>query len=247
MPSDEKVDSDQAVFWVKIPVLLASSTTEFYVYYGTSGVSVTTSDESILISGEVEAYADKTKNTWGHSQSNPDDTYNTYYHDSRNEIIYSPEAFETEGYLPVKISKIYFELNEQPGMDLSNYRIRYQLTSSSVVGSSFTTDDWTLVYGPSTIRPSGVTWWEHDVADFYWTENNLLLDLSRDNDTWIGGGGMMRRTSIGSNKMLSYYSDSLRDWPFDGSGTERDYLPVTKFEGLLRKYVSPEPEHTSWG
>jgi hypothetical protein len=49
------------------------------------------------------------------------------------------------------------------------------------------------------------------------------------------------------NRMLTYRSDSRRSWPFDGTGTQRNYVPAIRFVGLLRNYVSPEPTHGAWG
>ncbi len=213
------------------------------MYYGNPSGSYASNGDSNFVSGEVEALTTKTRTTWGSGSSNPEDTYNTYYHDSRNEIIYTFTDFydgNTTYYVPIKVTDIKLERYQAPGDGLENYRIKYQLTTASSVGTSFTTAGWTLIWGPVTHTPVA-GWNNYNVSDFYWTKDNLRLDLTLDKDNYVSGGGMYRRTGLSAAKMCTYYSDSGRTWPFDGTCTQRDYAPVVKFVGLLRKYASPEP------
>jgi len=236
-------NSTDTKIWVKVPEIPASSTKTIYVYYGNSEATSLSSETAIFILGEVEALTTYTKTSWGTGSSYPEDTYNTKYHDARNEIIYTFTDFYNGSavYLvPLKVAYIKLQRYEAPGRALANYRIRYQLTTATSVGTSFTTTDWTLIWGPTTHTPVD-GWNTYDVSDFYWTANNLRLDLSRDDTAYTSGGGMYRRTGLTPAKMCTYYSDSGRSWPFDGSCTQRDYAPAIIFGGLLRKYTDPEP------
>ena len=236
-------NSADTKIWVKVPNIPANSNKTIYVYYGNPSATSQSSETATFVYGEVEALTTYTKSSWGTGVSNPEDTYNTYYHDNRNEIIYTFTDFYNGSsvYLvPIKVEQIKLERYEAPGRSLANYRIRYQLTTATAVGTSFTTTGWTLIWGPTTHTPSA-GWNTYDVLDFYWTKDNLRLDLSRDDTAYTAGGGMYRRTGLTLAKMCTYWSDSARTWPFDGDCTQRDYAPAIRFVGLLRKYTSPEP------
>jgi hypothetical protein len=237
-----------ATFWVKVPEIPASpASATIYVYYGNSTATTASSESATFVSEEVEAFVDVPYSKWGTGPLLPEDTYNTWYHDARNEIIFTFSDFLASGKVPIKVTAIKFYCYEKSGQPLSDYRIRYQITTATEVGTSFTTSSWTLVWGPTTFTPTAGTWYTHDVADFYWTQNNLRLDLTRDGTSYTSGGGMYRKLVNIRNRMLTYRSDSRRPWPFDGIGTQRNYVPAIRFVGLLRNYVSPEPTHGAWG
>lgn len=231
--------------WVEVPSIPASGTKTIYLYYGNPNATSTSSESATFISGEVEALTTKTKTTWGSGASYPEDTYNTYYHDNRNEIIYIFSDFYDGNPVynaPIKIDTIKFHCYQAPGRpNLANYRIRYQITTATTVSSPFTATGWNLVWGPTSFTPIAGQWYTHNVTDFYWTQNNLRLDLTRDDSAWVSGGGMYRRTDGLTSRMCTFYSDSTRPWPFNGTCTVRNYVPAIRFSGLLRKYTSPEP------
>jgi hypothetical protein len=239
----ESISSSQLLVWVKVDYIPSSGGKTIYMYYGNYSASSESSDVNTFIQGEVEALTTKTKTSWGTGTSYPEDTYNTYYHDNRNEIIYNFTDFYNGSsiYLvPIKVDQIKFERYEPPGRNLNMYRIRYQLTDANSVGTSFTTTGWIPIWLQYSHYPSA-GWNTYDVSDFYWTSKNLRLDLSRDDNGYTAGGGMYRRIGLTPAKMCTYYSDSARPWPFDGSCTQRNYAPAIRFAGLLRIYTSPEP------
>ncbi|MEM5806538.1 MAG: DUF2341 domain-containing protein [Candidatus Aenigmatarchaeota archaeon] len=228
--------------WVRVN-LTAFSNKTIYLYYGNPDATSLSDISRVFIWTEREIFPNVPNTTWGFGSSNPEDTFNTYYHDARNEILIRPSDFGD--LVPVNITMLRIYVVQQPGRDLDNYRVRYQLTTRTQLTNTFTTTGWILVFGPVNLgRPTAGTIVNLSLnPPIIWTNHslNLLLDLSRDTNSWVSGGGMYRKLVNISNTMCTYYSDSARTWPFDGSCTLRDYVPSIIFVGWFRKYVNPEP------
>ncbi|MEM1804726.1 MAG: DUF2341 domain-containing protein [Nanopusillaceae archaeon] len=230
--------------WVKVPNIPARSNKTIYLYYGNPNATSLSNISSVFIWTQREIFPNIPNSTWGSGSSNPEDTFNTYYHDARNEILIRASDFGRD-IAPVNITALRIYVVQQPGRDLDNYRVRYQLTTRNQLTGTFTTSGWILVFGPTNLgRPSAGSVVTLNLnPQIIWTNHslNLLLDLSRDTFSWVSGGGMYRKLVNIPNTMCTFWSDSGRVWPFDGTCNLRNYVPSIIFVGWFRKYISPEP------
>ena len=249
----EKIEGDTATFWLKVDSIPASGSTTIYISYGKERAT-TSNEANVFFSDSIEILTGQPLGTWGTGFSNPDDPYNTWYHDSRAESVYRVSELRAGGMSPVKITALKYLVYEQPGRPtLANFRIRIQHTNLADRSTgNFITSGYTTVYGPTSIARGSLvpgSWYTHTFsAPFYWNqEQNLLVDLTRDDTAYVSGGGMRVRTGL-AQRTAGYYSDSARVWPFDGAPWfRRDWVPALRIDGLFRKYVSPEPSHGVWG
>jgi hypothetical protein len=177
----------------------------------------------------AELLTSYTEASWG-TQYDP---FNTGWHDVRAQTVYLASDMSAVGMVACTISSVELKDSIVPGINLVNFRIRMQLTSSTT-SSSYITSGWTDVYGPSTLTTgtfSPGSWYSFSLTTtFVWDgTNNLLIDFSRDGTSYSGGGGMYYRTALGTTRMCSGYSDSGYAYPFD-SMPEVDFtsLPSIK-------------------
>jgi hypothetical protein len=241
--------SNQAVVWVQVPLISASSVTQIWMYYGNASATSASDEGGTFSSNVVELLTNKTWGTWGGgNDSLGDDPYNTSWEDVRAESVYTTNDLTSAGVRPVKLTAFQLYVRELPGTNLANFRIRIQhTTTNSVASGNFITNGYTAVYGPTTISRASLTvsnWYTHGFTNaFYWNQtNNLLLDLSKDDSTWAYNGGMAARTTT-VQQTRSYRADSATNWPFDGGTVSyrRYLLPAVKVQGLFRPYIVPEP------
>jgi len=154
---------------------------------------------------------------WGNGNSNPNDPYNVYYHDSRAQFIILASDLIASGSGAGNIDAIYLKTYQQPGQNLSNFRIKAKLTTSTITTSW--EGGWITLFGPTAIDrtdPDLATqgnWKEYVfTSNFLWDgTSNIMFDISRDDNFYTSGGGMYIRTNIGSNRMFAGYCDSCTD------------------------------------
>ena len=104
---------------------------------------------------------------------------NTYYHDSRTQVIYL--AGELGG--DATFTALALDVTTVPGMVMSNWTIRMKHTSmNSYSIASFDPNDWTIVYDAN--EPEGVTGWRNFTFSTPFEYNgtdNLMVDFSQNN------------------------------------------------------------------
>ncbi|RLI27326.1 hypothetical protein DRO58_04495, partial [Candidatus Bathyarchaeota archaeon] len=253
---EEKVDGNYAIVWVKIPSIPANPDTAIiYIYYGNPTATSESDEDATFISDTIEILTDKQLSIWGYCWrwwcQCPEDPFNTYYEDSRTEFILFPEDLTAEGKRPVKISAFAFYTSQKHGRpNLRNFRIRLQHTTQTDL-DGWTTTGWTLVFGPTDVETEAGTWETCTFhTPFYWNQgDNLLVDISRDDDNWRRGGGMYVRITGRADQLHGTYHDSLYSWPYDNAPIRHrhDFVPALKISGLFRNYIDPEPSHGGWG
>jgi subtilisin-like proprotein convertase family protein len=153
--------------------------------------------------------------------------YNTYYHDSRFQSLVLGSELDAVGVVNNStISRIDFYVRWQPGRDVTNFRVRLRNTTNTT-STSFVTSGWSTVVGPVNAgRPSNGTWQNHNSTPFTRNNNNLLIDISRDNGGYTCCGGMRVRQTA-TNRGISGFSDSGTPWPFDAIANQAasPYVP----------------------
>ena len=182
----------------KILILLFSLAFMFLVFSG--AMAATTAE---LLTGASQS-----------SWTDNDAPYKTWYKDSRAQSIYLKTDLEAAGISgSVIIDEVCFYCSETPGKDIVNLRIRMQNTSLTSLSSFATTTSWTTVYGPQTYAaPAAGTWKCHTLSSaFIWDgASNLMVDVYRNDDVYVNGGGNYVR-STGASRTYAGYSDNIVD------------------------------------
>jgi hypothetical protein len=192
-----------------------------------------------------EILTSKPEYSWG----NYEDPFSTRYEDVRAQSIYLASELTSQGFSAGYINEIHLKCYQSPGRpNLKNFRIRLQNTASSS-SNGWVTSGWTLVFGPQNINPTANNWYKFTLStSFYWDgSNNLLMDLTRDDDDYSSGGGMYIRYFSGGNGSSGYRtyaggSYSSYTWPFDSMwGYSDSFVPSVKFCTKIDKgtYTSP--------
>ncbi len=156
--------------------------------------------------------------------------YSTGNHDTRYQSLFlSSEIYDAGLIRGAVISDIRFVVAEQPGRDVTNFRIRLKNSSVSSC-TTWETNGWTTVYGPANIgRPAAGFWYIYPITqEFKWNGSNLFVDVSRDNTAATAGGRMGVRGLI-SNRAIYGSNNSTQSWPFDNMPiTAFDYVPMVR-------------------
>lgn len=189
--------------------------------------------------------AEKAETEWGSGWTNPEDPYNTYYHDSRAQFVIPASELMEAGLGVGEISKMHIHVSEQPGIDLVDFRIRMRHTEAMTSNAYIPVNGWILVYGPTTIPKSNLVaneWYEYIfTTNFNWDGlSNLLIDLSRDGEAWAENGGMYTRGNGLIDWMCAGCDDSFYDWPFDDMA-DFDYSKVPS----IKLYIAGSGYKTS--
>jgi predicted ribosomally synthesized peptide with SipW-like signal peptide len=148
--------------------------------------------------------------------------FNTYYHDQRYQYIILKEEIEALGFSPGdSIEKISFKAGMQAPnstIGLNNFTIR--MKNTSINSLLFWEEGLTTVYNDfvSTSNWATDSWHEFSLSSFVWSGDNLIVDITRDNTSWSGYGGMwVTEVSGPNNRVLGFYSDSWDgSYPFAG-------------------------------
>lgn len=144
---------------------------------------------------------------------------NSYWHDTRNQMIYLASDLTAAGIIPASIiNGVAFRCAEIPGKALENVRIRIQHTTATTT-TAWVTSGWTNCYGPITHQPAALSvgnWWTLTFSTpFMWNGiDNLLVDYTTDGTSYVAGGGCYARTTATVRNVFGY-SDSGYTWPYD--------------------------------
>jgi subtilisin-like proprotein convertase family protein len=159
------------------------------------------------------------------------DPYNTYYHDARYQSLVLGSELNAVGITSTAIiSRMDFLVYAQPGQAVNNFRVRLQNTANTT-STAFVTSGWTNVVGPvNALQPAAGSWQNHVFStNFNRSSSNLLIDISRDNNTYTNFGGMYVR-GFATGRGRFGYSDSGTNWPFDAIANQSnfDYIPAAR-------------------
>ncbi len=110
----------------------------------------------------------------------------TFYHDSRAQMIYLANEIGAAG----KLNALSLNILAAPGQTLSNWTIRLKHTGAGAYTTpAWETNDWATVYqNDEIIQGTGWTTFFFDQPFNYDGNNNLLVDISFDNDTYTMDG-----------------------------------------------------------
>ncbi len=142
-----------------------------------------------------------------------------FYSDIRHQSLYLASDLESVG-IPAwsSITKIDIIPSEVPGMDLSNFRIAYALTSITQFSDYSAT---TVVYGPSYESSSNFSqgeWQSFSVDNIVWDGvKNIVIEFNHDNQNTDSQGGIYLREA-GTNRAIKGQSlDYSNTYPYDNS------------------------------
>ena len=144
-----------------------------------------------------------------------------FYHDSRAQVIYLANEIGAAG----KINALSLNILAAPGQTLSNWTIRLKHTASAAYASAtWETNGWTAVYqNNETIQSTGWTAFFFDQPFDYNGTNNLLVDISFDNDTYTTDG-ICASFVASANRAISFQTDGAFGNPL---GWAASYPPGT--------------------
>ncbi|MDQ7778636.1 MAG: C10 family peptidase [Planctomycetota bacterium] len=171
---------------------------------------------------------------WGNGASNPEDPFNTNYHDSRSQTLVKASELTAAGMSAgASIMQLQFRCYQLHGRpNLANFRIRLQHTGATT-STAFVTSGWSDVFGPTDVVTVAGQWITFNLsAPFTWNgTGNIYVDLTRDDSAWAANGGMYVRTGL-TNRTFAGYSQSASAWPFDtGLQTEQqNTIPEMRFK-----------------
>ena len=165
----------------------------------------------------------------------------TFYHDSRAQVIYLANEIGAAG----KINALSLNILGAPGQTLSNWTIRLKHTGAAAyAAAAWETNDWTVVYqNDETIQGTGWTTFFFDQPFNYDGTNNLLVDISFDNDTYTLDG-ICASFIAPANRAVSFQTDGafgnpLRWAAASPPGALTRELPQVRF--TIENFVAVAP------
>lgn len=160
----------------------------------------------------------------------------TNYEDARTQTIYL--ASEIGGsYI---FNSLALDVTTTPGMTMNNFTIRLKQTNLAAYGASpvWESAGWTTVYqSDQTISATGWKTFNFTTPFSYNNAQNLMVDISFDNDSWTSNYGRCRYTSLGSNRSLTFCSDSEDGDPLLWSNRTPVPIVNTKFPNIRLGYT----------
>jgi hypothetical protein len=247
-------DQFRAVFWIKIPDDLSSSSATIFIYYGNPAVATTSDFDSTFVFGEPFDNPILNTNRWTDVTGNP-----MYTIDPNNHYL---EVTDMDGYhwqdgsgfhskaltLPPSwiIQDAYsyegFRFYHMSDTDYNIYGQRFCLSNSTGYVTSIDLHDaWAVYSHISEYAYIGNDFWasgEQSVSIPYstsWTIKKLQngnISLSQN------GADRIEKSNADVIEKLLWEISSFQSYGF---GTERLYAFI------VRKFVNPEPTHVQWG
>jgi len=240
---EKKVDSDYAVFWIEVADDLSSSDVTIYIYYGKSDATTTSNGANTFIAfDDFEDYnvGDSPSSSKGWTVDSGDP-----------EIVNNPTGRSGKGLQLDNINTrdtIYNDWTTKysgvavhfwwriDGLDLRNgyYSLREDDTSIGHVQKADGNEQWYSGSAYQDFSPSlsysANTWHEYE----YRLINNNNFHVTQDETDH--DGGFWNTPTNGANRM---YFDTYQAGSYSHTYVIDDFY--------VRKYVSPEPSHGSWG
>lgn len=164
--------------------------------------------------------------------------FNTYYHDSICQFIITKSELQASNIeANTTLYSFSFKISEVPGMDINNFRIKLQNTDrTSFTGvTSFISTGWADVLSPSFLPKSDFVvdeWYKVNfTTPFIYTGNNLLIELTKDNQSYVNSGGIYAYELLTNDRVIANYTDSGYTYPFYGMSIRYKYvIPLLKVE-----------------
>lgn len=162
---------------------------------------------------------------------------NTYYHDSRTQVIYTFEDIGSCG----TIQAIDLFVGLPPAQALKNWTIRMKHTTQEYfLSPDFHSDGWTTVYrGNVTIDRAG--WYRFDlhVPFQYGYGQKMMIDFSHDNSSYTEKGICLG--AIKEDKRMTYAcSDSMDGDPLQWTGSSNPPAKTSKYIPSIRFSLSTD-------
>lgn len=155
------------------------------------------------------SYFDRTVGSTGSSLNTPK-VFNSASHDSRVQIIYTPDEI---GAAPKLLSNLFFWRVVTGGQNLLNFKVRMKHTTlASFDGRSWEEGGWTTVYSLSSFAASNSFTGAFQKPFHYDGVSNLMIDISFDNTSASTSGTTRHMTATG-NRILSGTSESTHGDP----------------------------------
>ena len=242
---ESKTDGDQAVFWVEVADNLTASDATIYIYYGKSDAATVSNGTATFIL--FDDFEDDTLNQPPEGWIE-DESQRTGQYWVQNSIVHSGNKALRLDMEPNYASGYYYVLSPAMGNITYNVKITFYARLDTLQKAVFyTSGDGGTIYGIQFANPtaddkqyrsdgtwvtSGTyaadTWYKNEfVLNFnsktyawYWNDAQQVSDAS-----FVNSAGKLDRLKFGSHFDQIMYVDDVR----------------------VRKYVSPEPQHGSWG
>jgi len=257
---ESKVDSNSAAFWVKVADDLSTVAATIYVYYGKADATTTSNFDNTFIFGDPFDSATLNTNRWTSVDGNPTYTINTANHylevtdmdasqwdtgkGFHSKTITLPDTWiiedaydNTNGIYIYEATSVVTEENR------GIYSLHHTSWSSTDYGIAlvFLGDAWIATQGYQLdIGVGGNTDYERytktGVASYtaYWI-------AKKTGGTIVISDSGTQRVSEANSEVPSIFHLGIGRYSTYAFGTQR----FGAFK--IRKYVSPEPSHGSWG
>jgi subtilisin family serine protease len=122
--------------------------------------------------------------------------FNTYWHDSRTQMLYTSSEILAGGGAIGQITKIGFNVTTAASQTMNGFSVKMQNTTMTSV-TSFTTTGWTNVY-TGTYTVPGTGWRFIDLqTPFPWNGQNLLVEICFDNTSYTSATNVAATSASG--------------------------------------------------
>lgn len=158
----------------------------------------------------------------------------TYFTDSRTQILYLKNEVYTATCPVTLIFDISFYITELPTNNISNFSIKMQNTTDTVL-SGFVGTNWTTVYS-GTLQLSHTGWHQIYLNPYFIYDHtkNLLMDICFDMSSY--SNSIKIRSSQAPNKVWHYHLDNASGCSLTG-GTVQAYRPNIKFSPVINTVI----------
>jgi len=134
--------------------------------------------------------------------------FNTYWHDSKTDMLYLASEITAQGGTVGNITKIGFDIISIAPQTMNGFNIKMQNTSL-VNLSGFETNNWTVVYsGTYTVPAAGIQFIDLQTP-FYWDGvSNVLVEICFDNTSWTASSTVNSTAVSGKTWMQQLDNDA---------------------------------------
>jgi hypothetical protein len=138
--------------------------------------------------------------------------YNTYWHDSRTQMLYTAAEITTGGGAPGTISKIGFNITSAASQTMNGFNIRMQHTTATSI-TSFVTTGWTTVFsGTYTVPGTGWQFVNLQTGFAYNGTGNLLVEICFDNTSYTSATNI--NSTAATNMCREQHTDNAAGCSF---------------------------------
>jgi hypothetical protein len=166
----------------------------FYRVFAVDNSSNHNKDSTALYSFKIIAIAYGCVGTGSSTAAWP---FDTYWHDSRTQMLYTASEILAGSGAAGNITKIAFNVSSAAAQIMNGFNIRMQNTTATSL-SGFVTSGWTTVY-TGTYTVPGTGWQSIDLqTPFTWNgTSNLLIEICFDNTSYTSATNVFCTTATG--------------------------------------------------